>query len=295
MPTNVNNPPDMWRNWSTKVPLRAYRLKRTDLKRLYKMLYDKQIEVRDRVLGGVVQLDGETAQQFEQRKRLIFDAFVISMSVAGSNDESSHGNNEAFLDDTNLPYQLKSVLFSNVTVPNAVLGVAPPCRVTLFLDLRRLPIFDLSRLPSLPTFNESNFEIQSDEENWFTAINTRLTDFFREKRTNVNWLHAAGMYDALLFFVGIPLAIWSTFIAGPFVGRLEAKCGILTTAVYIYVFMISLMLFRVLFSYARALFPKAEIETDRSWPRIHRGVLATLVVGIIGKAVYDLLRTLLFN
>lgn len=92
---NYGKSPDEWRNWNTKVPIPAYRLRRGDLKRVYKILNDKQLEIREKTLPILVIMSSETEEQFQARKKRVSDAFVVSMTVHGAGGELSHGNNEA--------------------------------------------------------------------------------------------------------------------------------------------------------------------------------------------------------
>ncbi len=111
MANNVGKTPDVWRNFSTKVPISAFRMKRGDLKRLYKIINEKQIDYRDRFISNVLQIQpSETLEQFEERKKRVCDHFVTSVTASGINGELVHGNNEAFLENENVPEQLRSIL-----------------------------------------------------------------------------------------------------------------------------------------------------------------------------------------
>ena len=72
----------------------------------------------------------------------------------------------------------------------------------LLLDFSRPTILDFSKLPTYATENTSNFEIFAASEPWFTTLNTRLTQFFNERRTGFNWLHQQGIYDLFLLTLG---------------------------------------------------------------------------------------------
>jgi hypothetical protein len=287
---NYGKSPEEWRNWNTKVPIPAYRLRRGDLKRVYKILNDKQLEIRERTLPILAIMPNETEEQFRVRKKRVSDAFVVSMTVHGAGGELSHGNNEAFLDENNLPYEINSILFNTSSVHQAVLNLLPLCRIMMFLDFTRQPLVDLTRLPTLATPNESNFEITADNESWFTAVNTRLTQFFSEKRTNTNWLHRAGVYDLFLLFGGVPFALWAAYRASLLIDPRYKFPSIITAAIYVYTFIIALTVVRILFSYSRWVFPKAELESDRSSPLLHRGAWLAIIVPILTGFLYDVLK-----
>lgn len=266
-------------------------MKRGDLKRLYKIINDKQHEYRDKFLTVLSQQPGETEEQFIDRKNRAYNSFVTSVTFAGINGELVHGNNEEFLASQTIPERLRSILISTRSVPHACIGFDPLCNITVFLDFSRPPLFDFSQIPTFPTPNESTIVINSDNESWFTAIHTNLIQFFRQRKTNTDWLHRAGTYDVILIFVGIPIAIWLSSRVGANI-NIPHTNPFVQSAVYIYVFIIVLNIFRIMFSYSRWVFPKVEMDTEISSPLRHRVVWGALFVGIAGSIIYDVLKAI---
>lgn len=181
---NIGKSPEAWRNYTTKVPIAAFRMKRDDLKRLYQIINNKQVEYRDKLLGNLFKVPPESDEGFAERKLKVHDAFVTSVSVTGLDGEIVTGNNEAFFESPNVPEQLRSVFISTKSVPQAMINLTPICNVVVFLDFSRPPILDFNTLPTLPTPNESNFAIFADNESWFMSTNAKLTQFFSERKTN---------------------------------------------------------------------------------------------------------------
>lgn len=213
----------------------------------------------------VLQLQpNETKEVFDARKKRVYDSFITSMTIQTTTGVMSHGNNESFVEEANLPDHIRSILFSTSSVPQAVLGFIPPCRITVFLDFTTPPLLDFSTLPTLPTPNESNFEIVADNHSWFAASNAVLAEFFDTRKTRINWLHRAAMYDILLMILGFPLSIWAAYRLGNVLERAPRMPSIISSAIYIYTFFFSLNVFRVLFSYSKWVFPKVELQTDGS-------------------------------
>lgn len=292
---NLGKAPEEWRNHSTKHPIPATHLKRGDLKRLYKLIHEQQIEYRDKFMSILQQQPAETPQDFEARKKRVYDSFVTSMTIHSTNGAMLHGNNELFLEETNLPDHIWSILFSTATVPRAILGITPPRSIVVFLDFTTPPLFDFNRLPSLPTPNESNFEIASDDHSWFAASKAMLSEFFDERKTKFNWLHRAAVYDILLFFLGFPIAIWTDYRLSYVIEKTRMS-SIISSAVYIYAFVLCLNIFRVLFTYSRWVFPKVELETQRlSSPLRHRSAWLVIIVPLVTAFIYDLAKSLFLN
>jgi hypothetical protein len=209
-------------------------------------------------MSFLAQLPNETIEYFEARKRRVYNSCVVSMTINRTNGESMYGNNEQFLDETNLPDQIRSIFFSTSAVPQTI-GIAPVSRIILFLDFTEPPLFDFNRLPNLPTPNESNFEVASDNEPLFTATRAKLIDFFNERRTRVNWLHGGAVYDVGLCLLGIPFSLWAVYRVSGVLSKYIPLPTIIESALYVYVFFIGLNLFRLFFWYSRWVFQKIEL------------------------------------
>ena len=183
MTENIKKAPEGWRNHSTKHPIAASRLRPGDLTRLHKLINDKQDVVCDKMMPVLQQQANETVEVFDARKKRVYELSVTSMTYRTTTDVMYHGNNKSFLEEKNLPDHIQSIFFSTNTVPQAVLSITLQCRITVFLDLTTPPLLDFSRLPTLPTPNESNFEINADNHSWFAASNAVLTEFFDARKT----------------------------------------------------------------------------------------------------------------
>ncbi len=289
---DAQNTPESWRNFSAKVPIQAFHIRRDELNRLYQIIHEKQVDYRDRVMSSLSKLANELDEEFERRKQRVHNAFVTSVTVTDLDGEMVHGNNEQFFDSTTFPSRLRSIFIATKTIPQAVLNFTPLCNIVVFLDFSRPPLLDFARLPTLPTPNESNFELAANDELWFAAAKKRLDQFFAERKTSTNWLHAAAVYDVFLAFVGIPIGIWASYRIGNLFNGFKFS-PFISTAIYIYGFALALLLFRVFFSYSRWVFPKVALDTELSSPLRHRGVWSAILVGLIVSLIYDFLKALL--
>jgi hypothetical protein len=283
--------PGDWRNFSTRYPITACRLKRDGLKLLYRILNERQKEYRDKILTIEPQRQNETDEAFRQRKASASNAFVVSVTITAENGETLTGNREEIFDDVNFPTRLRTIFYSTQSVPHAVLNHMPQDRVVLFLDFSQPPILDFSRLPTLPTPNESNFEINAISESWFATTKTKLVDFFDERRSGYDWIHRAGAYDILLFILGVPTAVWACARLQTIAPQIDSLGTIPKALIYAYTFLFSLNVFRTIFSYSRWVFPKIEIENDvRRSPLRHRAAWAAISAGVFLPALYDLAK-----
>ena len=66
----------------------------------------------------------------------------------------------------------------------------------------------------------------------------------------------------------------------------------LSIAIYVYFFLLLVNVFRVLFSYSQWVFPKLELESNRSSMLQHRTVWYAIVIGVLGSALWDGIKAL---
>jgi len=231
-----HEPPRQWRNFSTTSPITACRLRRGDMRRLYGLINERQVEYGKTVLDQLAQQPNESPDQFNARKTSVARAFVTTVSVTGSNGEVITGEVEEFLDSINIPAKILTVFYSTVTGPSVVLpGFSQQSRATVLLDFSRPTVLDFTKFPSLPIPNNSEFAVASNSESWFTALNSRLTQFFLDRRTGYDWLHRPGIYDLLLFFLAVPFALWIDYRIEGW-KFLQATSSIIRSSVYVYFF-----------------------------------------------------------
>ena len=87
MSSNVRRVPEDWRNYSDKTPLAAIVLRKGDLKKLYKIINDKQIAFRDRTMSFLAQQPSETVEDFNARKTRVYNTYVVSMTINRTNGD----------------------------------------------------------------------------------------------------------------------------------------------------------------------------------------------------------------
>jgi hypothetical protein len=92
-----NSPPSV-RTFTTSAPIKACRLRRDDLARLYRIINDRQVEYGKTFVNQVLaQQPSETPDQFHERQARVMNAFVTTVNVTGSNKEIVSGSGEHFV------------------------------------------------------------------------------------------------------------------------------------------------------------------------------------------------------
>jgi hypothetical protein len=94
--------PTLVRTFTTTSPIRACRLQRDDLKRLYRIINDRLIEYKETVVNQQRQLPNETLEQFQERRMRVANSFTTTVNVTGTNQEVVIGQKESFFDTTNI-------------------------------------------------------------------------------------------------------------------------------------------------------------------------------------------------
>jgi hypothetical protein len=259
---------------------------------LYKIINDRQSEYGQSFVNSILaQQPNESSEEFVARQTRVLNAFNTTVNITGANNEIVTGSGEHFLASENIPDNLLTVFFTTIAGPNA-LAITPQNRATLLLDFSRPTILDFTKLPTWPTPNNSHFEISAVSEPWFTTLNTRLKELFDERRTGLNWLHQTGVYDLLLFLVGLPFALWLAYRFSTSIEKMNLP-RVLSSGVYVYLFLTGLFIFRGVFTYSRWVFPKIEIQSEASPPLRHRAVWAAIMIAIFGAAIWDGIKALL--
>ena len=244
-------------------------------------------------MAVLVRQENEAEEEFLKRKAFVSNSFITTVTITTATGVMLHGNEDKFLEKDNLPDNIKHIFFSTATAPKTINNFIPQCTIIVFLDFTQPPIFDFTRLPALPTQNESNFEIKSDLEGWFASTNANVKDYFNSRSTRTDWLHRGGIYDAFLFVLGVPFAIWFCYHLSQIIEAKQSIPLFIKVGLYTYTFLLALNFFRLLFSYSRWVFPKVELEgIQASSPLRHRGIWAVILGGITATFLYDVGRAL---
>jgi hypothetical protein len=260
-------------------------------------MQERQIEHREIFLNQLARLPTESPEQFETRRARVANAFVTTVNITLANKEIMTDSSEHFVATENLPDNIVTVFFTTIAGPSAIgLGEQQQSnRATLLLDFSRPTVFDFSKFPTFATENASNLYIFSSSESWFATLEKRVDDIFNARRTGFDWLHKPGIYDVLLLAVGLPFSFAIDYLASPFITKFNLS-SVLASALYIYLFIAGLYIFRGIFTYSRWVFPKTETESQYSPPMRHRGVWAAITLGIpgavFGGAIVEAIKAL---
>jgi hypothetical protein len=216
----------------------------------------------------------------------------VSYRIAVTEVDSIEGTDVPHLGRSELDAPLRSIYISNTEIfSKAARGIKPQNCVDLFLDFKHPSLaIDFYNMPSNPTANGSLVNVYGFNEDWVNSTHKQLQDFFdRISAKRRAFLHRSGAYDIFLYFIYLPIVLWIMYrIERRFPDIFSSESKVSIIAVYIYIVVISLFFGRIIYQYIRWLFPPVEYESRGAWgPRIQRGLLLTLALGIFGTLLCD--------
>lgn len=232
----------------------------------------------------------QSDDEHEANKQLLRDGFIVRPTITGQNGQELYGNITEVFDSPNFPEEIRSVYVNSEIWLRSRYNYVPHNTIELFLDFSRPAIFDFSFLPSQKTPNETNIKVRGIDSTWVNGIFHEADAFIKENSSAAPWLHKHTVYDILVWLFGLPIGFWVCFKASAMLPSAEGGIQFLVAAVYVYLFMATLVGIRALFHYARWVFPIAEFIHPRSKLLVHRAILGALVLALFGSVIYDVAK-----
>jgi len=188
---------------------------------------------------------------------------------------------------------LAGIVFDSAFRFKAQAGQDPLNSFVLTLDFRRTRAFEgLVGIPEVP--NGSIAVVNGQGTTWVNGVFTELRDFFNDRASRRDWLHATQSYSVAAL-AGILLSLyWVYWIdRWPNLAALAIPEALKVT-LYVYIVLIIMSVYRVTFNVARRTFPKLEgpgRHTRNIW--LQRTPLGVLVAGLLSNILFEIARALL--
>lgn len=255
----------------------------SDLRRVYRLLETKASEAADRQLAVLTLQSGQTQAQFQELRAAVRDAMALVIRLQTEN-EWINGTTIDLLNDEQLPDGIVRIEFDSAFLYRARFNnLVPNNSFSVVIDLVRPGILDLKNPPPQ---NASVATVSGLDATWANAVYDELAAFFRQRATKRGWLHSPASYDALVIPLGFPLSFDLVYHLDHLIKRVVALPEALAVAFYVYVVLLVLLVFRILFNYARWAFPKVEVDAPRQHVAVgHRIAISTLAVIVLGALV----------
>lgn len=270
---------------------------KNDLRILCEILQESSHAAAEEEIANYAPLDRSIEQIFADTE-VLRSGFELQVTVRGIDDKVLYGTIPAVFNSPRFPNKVKSLDISSDSDLRNLYKWSPRNRFELLLDFTKPGLFNLSLSPSISTPNESYFLVTGLNSDWVSGVYRKVTDFIKEKKTRRRFFHRHSIYDLLLLLLGIPLAFWMAYKLSGLINSIFGGFSVFVqNGAYVCLFFLMLNLFKILFDYARWIFPIVEYKSSTNTVRKHRYILGCLVIAVFGNFLYDLLKiasTLIF-
>lgn len=258
-----------------------------DLKTLCEILQESSYEAAKEEVSHYAPLD-KSDEQIISDELLLLSGFELKVTVQGIDDQRVYGTISEVFNSPRFPDKVKGLYIDSAQFLRDFHNWLPRNHFRLLLDFTKPELFNLSLSPSISTPNESSIFATGLNSDWVNGVFHKVIDFIEKRKTRFRFFHRHSIYDLLLPCGCFPFAF---SIASKFSGLINNWfSGILESAAYLYVFYISLLSFRILFDYARWIFPVVEYKGIRDTAQKHRRFLWVLILAVLGNFIYDVIK-----
>lgn len=268
--------------------IRSLAVDKEDLRRILDVLQERSSSAGDIEVTHFQQLD-QTEKQYTQNKLTLKDGFKLHITVAGKNGTKLNGSIPDIFDSPNYPDDVLSVYLDSSLPLRAVHNYTPRNSVVLFLDFTKPEIFNFSLQPSHETPNGSNITVKGNDITWVNGLFNEFDKMLENHESSFSWLHRHTIYDIIIWLFGLPLAFWACFTLSNLINKSFGSV-FLQNAAYVYLFFISLTLLRVLFHYARWIWPLVEYKAKNNVSLRHRLIWSSIIIGLISSIIHDVIK-----
>lgn len=261
-----------------------------DLRRLYRDLSVKTGEALERHLSPLQCPPDLSQEEFDALKQQARDIGTLTVVVDGAGGERIVSSSAEALDDDKLPETITTITFDSAAAIQTQ-NVTPLNRFKLKLDFTEPPGFNVYNPWDQPTPNSSQLEVYGPDHTWVTAVHEATLSFFARRKTRRRWLHSATTFNLLNYLLAFPGALWIVYrVDTRFSDALSGIHSSLRGALYIYIFLLALLIFRVMIGGFRWIFPVIELEGARSMKA--RVLAGTVLSSIVLALLYDVLKAI---
>ena len=263
---------------------------KADLQTLCEILQESSYEAADEEISHYNPIDRPPEQILADKESLRL-GFELQVAVRGIDDKVVDGTIPVVFNSPRFPDKVKSLYINSELHLRNLYDWFPRNRFELLLDFAKPEIFNLSLSPSISTPNASTILVSGRNETWVNGVYHAVMEFVKNRKTRRKFFHRHSVYDLLLACVSLPFAFSiASKLSGLINSLFGEHSGILKSAAYVYVVYFSLILFRILFDYARWIFPIVEYKESNGAAQKHRAILAAIVLGILGNFIYDVFK-----
>lgn len=274
------------------IPVRAVSLSNVDVRNIFERLLAIVVASGNRDAAAWVKPPEEAQDAFDQRRQnAIASAYRVTVTIKGTNGSELYGDSANIFSSPDLPEVVENVFMTNTVAFASFTGGRNPAETfSLFLDFSKPPLLDGSNLPSSPTPNASELDIAGSVP-WVSTIKDAVERTLAVRKNSRGRLHISMIYDLGLMVIALPLALYGCWKLSPYVSAIFGSLSMfLVGAVYLYIVLSGLWIYRAMFGYLKWAFPIVE-HTDTSSAGKHRKFWLAILGVILIPIAIDLFRT----
>ena len=271
-------------------PIAACVFSKDDLKNLCEVLQEWSFKASDEEIKHYSPLN-RTPEQFSADITALKSGFELKVTVQGIDDERIYGTISDVFNSPRFPDQVKTLYINSESDLRNLYNWFPRNRFELLLDFTKPELFNLSLLSSRATPNASNINVSGLDSTWVSGVYGEIANFIEKNRTRRGFFHRHSIYDLFLLLIGLPFAFWMAYkLSGPINSIFGGFSVFVQNGAYVCLFFLMLHLFKILFDYARWIFPIVDYKSSADNAGKHRYILGGLIIAIFGNFLYDLFK-----
>ena len=265
--------------------IQACSLQKDALLSLFDILNDKAVDAASHNVSVFKQMDGESDAVYADTKKSAQSLMRLSVLIKLNNGHwqrvFSRSDFGRYI-DTHGPV-INFIQYESAFEFRNRVNQPPVNQFYISLDLNKQNVFEILA-KAADTINQSIGVITGNNSDWVNGTYQTLEEFFKCYSTPYNFIHKKTSYDLMLWLIGIPLTLaWIYKISQWIDDQLDKAPEVISIAIYLYLFALMLLVFRISFNYTRYIFLKVEgPRHPNKGPWKHRSLLAVLIITYIG-------------
>lgn len=275
----------------------ACSLSKEDIHKLLDILQERNDNAKEYEIKFVKDALKQLDTQEEDKKELneedikkLEEGFELKVTIVGTDNQELYGSVDEVFSSTNFPDQVLSVYVNSKIPLEAGQNYFIKNSFELSLDFRKQPVLNLSIMVSSPTPNNSYFVASGYDATWVDGIFNAVNNFFKKKSKAGSWIHQSNVYDILLLIISIPVGFWACFKLSTLINKFASFSVFIKSALYVYIFFITLHFFHFAFRYARWIWPLVEYKSADDKSSKHRKILGAIILGLVGTIIWDIIK-----
>lgn len=255
------------------------------MERLFDFINDFNEGAIKQQIAAQVQNTNESDEDFEKRKALIKEYLIVTVQVLSSKGDVRFSFDKSIFVESNLPDTVEKIIIDNYSIYQNTFNLMPTNTIKVEFDFSKSKLFDFTSNPSYATANQSALSMQGEGDN-VVGTYEQVMSSLEDRTSKWAFLHKANTYDLVLWFFIAPILFWNLHKFDSIIGKLLTSSAVFNGAVYVYLFVAMLWVYRIFFNGFRWLFPYLELKTpSKKGPNARRAVLGTVFLTVVGPSL----------